>query len=74
MIEITDTCGFEKTGFYEPKNALKKIYYDKEMQSIVMGLIKFSLDSPTENEKVFKKVYDFVDERRYLIELTPQIK
>ena len=38
------------------------------MQSVVLGLIRFALNQPKPNEVALKKVYDFVDERRYLID------
>ena len=44
------------------------------MQEVVLGLIRFTCDLMTENERELKKILDFVDEQRYLTELDPETK
>ena len=51
MFEVQLDGKFEKTGLYTPKNEFKKIYLDNEIQNLVLGLIKFSLNKPAEKEK-----------------------
>ncbi|KAL4506893.1 hypothetical protein ABPG72_001314 [Tetrahymena utriculariae] len=75
MIQINDKGDFEKTHIYTPeKDEYQKIYRDEEAQSVALGLIKFALNQPDEKEVALKKVYDFVDERKYLTELDPETK
>lgn len=66
LVQIDSDHNFEKTEIYTPSNKFRKIYQDVHMQSIVLGLIRYSLGTPTPQEQALKKVYDFVDERRFL--------
>ncbi|CAD8121245.1 unnamed protein product [Paramecium sonneborni] len=67
MLELCKNERFKKTGIYCQENdSYSKIYYDYEVQQIVLGLIRHSLNQMDEKEQALNLIYDFVDERRYL--------
>ncbi|KAM3130359.1 hypothetical protein pb186bvf_017562 [Paramecium bursaria] len=68
LYELTKQGQFRQTGVYYGDNQFNKIYYDYEMQKVILGLIRYSLNQPTENEQALKVVYDFVDEKMLLTE------
>ncbi len=74
MYKIMANGDFEKTGFYEAVEPHKRIYRDAQAQSVALGLIRYALAQPQENEVVLKRIYDFVDERRYLTEIDAESK
>ncbi|KRX06309.1 hypothetical protein PPERSA_06280 [Pseudocohnilembus persalinus] len=75
LIQIGNDGSFEKTHVYESQiDRYFKIYNDDQMQNLALGIIKFSLDQPDDKQKALKKIYDFIDERRFMTELDPQTK
>ena len=74
LYEFDEKGGFKKTGFYTPNNQFKKIYEDREMQEIVIGLIRFAVGGVEENENELKAIYDYLDERKYFQRIDDETK
>ena len=75
MVEVRADGDFKKTDFYKPqKDPFNKIYYDQEMQSVILGLIRFAGDILTYEERELRKIMDLVDERKFLTEVDPETK
>ena len=65
MYEFGRDGEFKKTGMYEGNNQFKKIYLDKEMAQVVMGLIQFSVGAFNEKEQELLKVYEYLDDLQF---------
>lgn len=74
MYEFDNKGGFKKTGFYIPKSRFENIYEDPQMQSIVLGMIKFAIGFEGEKEKELRNFYEYLDERKYFERVDSETK
>lgn len=69
MIKIDEKQKLEKTFVLEgTKNEHRNIYDDPEVMQTILGMCEFTIDKPRENVKVLEKAYEYLDERKYMIE------
>lgn len=59
----------EKTCLYEAKSKFGKFYQDEYHQELVLGMIEEGLDLQKPEVRALKAVYDYVDEKRFSVEL-----
>jgi|JI9StandDraft_1071089.scaffolds.fasta_scaffold334438_1 hypothetical protein len=69
MVRIDRSMKLEKTCLYQANNLFHKFYEDPYHQQLVLGLIEEALDQEKLEGKALRAVYDYIDEKRYSLEL-----
>lgn len=68
LIRIDRYMKLQKSIVLEGANKYRNFHQDEEAVSVALGMIDYCLERPTPNVEALEKAYEYLDERKYMIE------
>lgn len=68
LIRIDRYMKLQKSIVLEGANKYRNFHQDEEAVSVALGMIDYCLERPTPNVEALEKAYEYLDERKYMME------
>jgi hypothetical protein len=68
LVRVDKYLNLEKSVILEGRNQHRSLHHDEEMVEVVLGMLDYCLELPQENVRVLEKAYQYLDERKYMLE------